>query len=307
MAVSNPDRIALIEMHIDPAYPLHLPEARARWFTYPPPYPSGQSWYYVTPWIWIDGDPHCYATQPFSFLAADSLLAARMTVPSPFTTSIWGDYNPGTLTGNIHAQFRNDSTAALTGRVLFVITEDSLNYVGPNGDAWHNQVARDYIPDTIGSLASIPAGESLTVSQTFTLDPSWNTDRLKFVVFVQDTLMQPDSVIAIWQGAVLGLDQLGIMEYGTANIAASNVNAAPNPCVSGTRFSFLLASGEHYEISVFDVSGRRVRVLSGTATGSAETVEWDLRNDARDRVSSGVYLYRFESAAVHATGKVVVR
>jgi len=149
MAVNNPGRIAIIEMHIDLQFPLALPEARARWFTYPPPYPSGQSWSYVTPWIWCDGDPHCYDIQPFVFLAWDSLLADRMNVPSPFTITMWGDWNPGSGTGTINAQFQNDSTDALAGRVLFVITEDSINYAGPNGDAWHNQVARDYIPDTI--------------------------------------------------------------------------------------------------------------------------------------------------------------
>lgn len=307
MAVSNPNRIAIIEMHVDLQFPLSLAEARARWFTYPPPYPSGPSFAYVTPWIWNDGDPHCYSTQPFSFLPWDSLLAERMNVPSPFTVMMWGTYNAGSGTGTINAQFRNDSSAALTGRVLFVITEDSLNFVGPNGDEWHNQVARDYIPDTLGSLHSIPAGESLTVSHSFTLDPAWNTERLKFVAFIQDTLLQADSVKEIWQGAMIDLDQLGILEYGTANIGTSGISAAPNPCVDGTRFSFTLASGEQYQISIFDVSGRRIRTLESRANGSVESVEWDLRSDAGDRVSSGVYLYRFESATTRTAGKVVVR
>jgi hypothetical protein len=307
MAVNNPDRIAIIEMHIDLQFPLALPEARARWFTYPAPYPSGQNWIYVTPWIWYDGNPHCYDTQPFAFLAWDSLLADRMNVPSPFTMTMWGDWNPGSGTGTINAQFRNDSTDALTGHVLFVITEDSINFVGPNGDAWHNQVARDYIPDTIGSLASIPAGDSLTVSQAFALDTSWNYEKIRFVAFIQDTFMQPDSVIEIWQGAMLDIAELGIAEYENTNIFTKNITPSPNPCVSGTRFSFTLPNAQSYTIDIYDITGRKIRAVSGVAAGSEQTTEWDLRNDKGLRVSSGVYLYHFRSNEVYATGKVVVR
>ncbi len=294
-------------MHIDLQFPLSLAEARARWFTYPAPYPSGNSWYYVTPWMWIDGNPHCYRTQPFAFLPADSLLAERMNVPSPFTVTMWGTYDAGSGTGTINAQFRNDSTAALTGRVLFVITEDSLNFVGPNGDAWHNQVARDYIPDTLGSLHSIAAGESLTVSQPFTLDPSWNAARIKITTFIQDTLMQPDSVIEIWQGGMIHLDELGVTEYGDASIAEVGITAAPNPCVTNTRFTFTLGTGERYEINIFDVTGRRISVIDGIASGSEESLSWDLRDHKGARVSSGVYLYRFESTQTRTTGKIVVK
>jgi len=294
-------------MHIDTqsVFPLHLHEARLRWFTYPPPYKQGQTWYYVTPWLWYDGDPHCY--EPNFYDSWDSLITDRMAVPSPVTITMWGNWNPGTGAGTISAKFRNESAAELVGHVLFVITEDSIYFAAPSGDLWHNQVARDYIPDHIGDLVTIPANDSITSSQAFTLDPLWNPEKIRFVTFIQDTVMQPDSTIEIWQGAMLDIDQLGILEYGSTDVARTNIKPVPNPCVDGTRFAFVLPAGERFHISFFDVSGRMIRTVVGTATGSEETITWNLRDEKGVRISAGVYLYRFESEKTNTAGKVVVR
>ena len=235
------------------------------------------------------------------------MITSRMAVPAPVTATMWGDYNPGTLSGNIYAQFRNDSTAALTGRVLFVITEDSIYQYAPNGDYWHNNVARDYIPNVTGDLITIPPGDSVTVNKSFTLGSTWNTNKIRFVAFVQDTFMQPDTVKEIWQGAMIDLAELGIEEFGEPVIAKTAVTTAPNPCTDGTRFAFTLTAGEAYEISIFDVAGRQVRKIHGVASGSEESIAWNLRDAAGIRVSSGVYFYRFIGEQVNTTGKVVVR
>jgi flagellar hook assembly protein FlgD len=47
---------------------------------------------------------------------------------------------------------------------------------------------------------------------------------------------------------------------------------------------------------VFDVSGRRIRVLSqGFGTEGAHSAEWDGRDEAGLRVPSGVYFLRLSS------------
>ncbi|UCD04884.1 MAG: Omp28-related outer membrane protein [candidate division WOR-3 bacterium] len=302
----NPDRIALIEMHCNTSYTsygMFLQEARSRWYWYPPPYWYNGAWYRAYPWLWYDGDPHA----AYTYANWGNLINQRLTVPAPFTITMWGDWNPALGTGTIYAQFRNDSTEALTGNVLFVVTEDSIYRVVPNGDQWHNHVARDYLPTYIGETVTIPAGDSLTLSRTFALDTEWNPDMINFVTWIQDTLMQPDSVIEIWQGGQLDITELGVHELGNTGIAAMNITTTPNPCVNGTRFSFILTAGEKYRIGIYDITGRKIWELDGIASGTEENIEWNLQTDKGSRVSAGIYLYHFESNNIYTTGKVVVR
>ena len=286
-------------MHVvNNAYGMYCAEALQRMYYYPPP----QAGSYYTPYLWYDG--HKGTT---SYTTWWTKVVNRMALPAPVTVTMWGDWDPGTSTGTVYAQFRNDSTATLNGAVNFVVTEDSIYRTTPY-EQWHNHVARDYLPTHVGESVSIPAGDSVTLSRSFTLNTAWNADRIQFVSWIQNPVLNPtDSTKEIWQGAMLDIAQLGIAEYTGTGVAATNITAAPNPCVNSTRFAFTLESGERYQISIFDVSGRRVRTLDGRANGSAETVEWDLRNETGNRVSSGVYLYRFESTSDRSTGKVVVR
>lgn len=298
--------MALVEMHISSSYQylgMFLQEARNRMQWYPAPYWYGSYWTYATPWLWLDGDKH----GSYSYSQWPTMITNRMNIPSPVTITMWGDWWPAGGTGTIYAQFRNDSTESLTGDILFVVTEDSIQVSAPNGDQWHNHVARDYLPTYIGEAVTIPAGDSVTLSRDFTLGATWNPDKIQFVTWIQDQNMQPDTTIEIWQGGILNIDELGIEEYGNNQVATANVAAIPNPAVNGTKLTFMLPIGESYHISFYDISGRQVRTFSGIASGNEQSVEWNLRSNDGTRVSSGVYLYRFESAALNTTGKVVVR
>jgi hypothetical protein len=290
-------------MHVvNNAYGMYCAEALQRMYYYPPPHYQG-GWGYYTPYLWFDGDKGTV-----SYLTWQDSINTRINIPSPVTITMWGDWSPTQGTGTVYAQFRNDSTVTLNGSVNFVITEDSIYRVTPNADQWHNHVARDYLPTQTGESVSIPAGDSITKSRSFTLDTLWNPDMIEFVTWIQNPIMNPaDSAKEIWQGAILDIDELGIEEFGNTTIAAANVTAIPNPCIDGTRFSFTLPSGERYTISIYDVTGRKIQTIHGIASGSEENTEWNLRNEKGMRVSAGVYLYRFESEKVNTTGKVVVR
>jgi hypothetical protein len=295
-----------VEMHISSSYSylgMFLQEARDRMYSYPPPYYYGGGWYFATPWLWIDGDKD----GSYTYSQWQTKITNRMNIPSPVTITMWGDWFPAQGTGTIYAQFRNDSTEALNGRILFVMTEDSIHISAPNGDQWHNHVARDYLPTFNGEIVSVPAGDSVILSRTFSLQPTWNPDMIQFVSWIQDLNMQPDSTIEIWQGGILNIDELGIEEYGNGAIVQSQIAVFPNPAVNGTKFSFTLPNGETYRINIYDITGRKVKTLSGTASGTDESVEWNLRNEEGMRVSSGVYLYRFESPKTKGTGKIIIR
>lgn len=290
-------------MHIEPGYPLYSSEAYSRWFYYPPPYYYLGNWYYATPWLWYDGNPH----GSYTYATWQSKIVARMSKPSPVTITISGDYTPLTRTGIIYVKFRNDSTATINGRVIFIITEDSLYYAAPNLDSMHNHVARDYIPTQVGQTVSIAPGDSVTLSQSFTIQPAWNVNRCEIVTWIQNNIMQSDSTKEIWQGGMIKVTELSIEENNTKKISSAKVCATPNPCTGETKFSFNLPEGTEYSIRIFDILGRQIRILNDVSKRDNEPVKWNLRDDQGVRVSAGVYLYRIESPLINTTGKVVVR
>jgi hypothetical protein len=69
------------------------------------------------------------------------------------------------------------------------------------------------------------------------------------------------------------------------------LTAAPNPFHGVATFRFAVPDhATNARVEIFDVKGRRVRVLSPRA-GAAEVL-WRGRNDAGQRLASGVYFAR---------------
>lgn len=292
----------MIENHIYSSSPLYSPESYQRWYSYPPPYYYGGSWYYATPWLWYDGDPH----GSYNYTEWQSKIVTEMNKPAPFTCTMWGTFTPPN--GVVYAKFRNDSTATLTGRIRFVLTEDSLYYSASNGDLWHNHVARDYLPDTSGTAVTLAPGDSITVSRNFTVQSGWNANKCEIVAWIQSTVLLSDSTRDIWQGGLIKVTQLTyVAEENTENALVERIGPIPNPCVNKTTFNFRLNSGAIYQINIFDVAGRKIRTFKGLATGNEQTIEWDLKDAQGTRMGSGVYFYQFESKETNANGKIVIR
>jgi hypothetical protein len=81
----------------------------------------------------------------------------------------------------------------------------------------------------------------------------------------------------------------------------------PNPFCRETSFRLTLPRNVVAEVAVFDILGRKVRTLvSGGASAGEHVLDWDGRDDAGVRVSSGVYLCRMTSGRSHLTRKVIV-
>lgn len=135
-----------------------------------------------------------------------------MAQSAPVTITMWGHYVAADDSGRIYAQFRNDSSETIEGRVLFIVTEDSLYYATSNGDLWHNHVSRDYIPNHIGVYVSIPAGDSAIVDQPLYLDPDWQWYRCEIKTFIQSERLQPDSTKEVWQGGILKVTDLTFVD-----------------------------------------------------------------------------------------------
>jgi hypothetical protein len=70
----------------------------------------------------------------------------------------------------------------------------------------------------------------------------------------------------------------------------------PNPFNPSTRIDYSLAADRSMTIEVFNVQGRRVRVLvAGPRTAGPHQVVWYGRDDLGRQVASGVYFYRLQA------------
>ena len=115
-------------------------------------------------------------------------------------------------------------------------------------------------------------------------------------------------------------DAAGIVVYGpflaTISPALSRpvgVFAFPNPGRGSTTVQLHLAGApgdgaEHGEASLFDLAGRRVRVIHrGALARGLTSVVWDGRDDRGQELRGGVYLLRFTAAGREASTRLVRR
>lgn len=81
----------------------------------------------------------------------------------------------------------------------------------------------------------------------------------------------------------------------------------PNPFNPRTAIEFSLASAELVTLAVYDAGGRLVRTLVKDRLQSGpHTYTWSGRDDAGQRIASGVYFYRLRAGEYRATGKMVM-
>lgn len=232
-------------------------------------------------------------------------ISNRVNQPSPFTVSITGNYNPSTNTGTIFASYQNDSTDAISARVYFVITEDSLYHVDPNGHAWHNRMARDMLPDEIGEPVSINPGQTLDISRNFTIDALWNETKCHIVTWIQADAPSRNVYQA---GEIDVIDLVGIAENTDTGIRQWGVSLINNPCsADNIRFALNTTQGIPYQIEIFDVIGRKIKQANGTTLTEREIITCDLNNEQHGRANAGVYFYRFTSINNQTQGKIIVR
>jgi hypothetical protein len=85
------------------------------------------------------------------------------------------------------------------------------------------------------------------------------------------------------------------------------VSAYPNPFARRVSFDLALRAAGPVRLGVYDVLGRRVRMLAdGVEPAGRRTVVWDGRNDAGRAVASGAYWVRFEAGSVRQTRSVLL-
>jgi hypothetical protein len=105
---------------------------------------------------------------------------------------------------------------------------------------------------------------------------------------------------------LLGVEPAAIVAPHTLELAAPR----PNPAHGELQFALgvpIAQGGAALELAIYDLAGRRVRVIvQGPARTGRSTVRWDARDARGARLPGGVYLARLTSGAETRTRKVVL-
>ena len=81
----------------------------------------------------------------------------------------------------------------------------------------------------------------------------------------------------------------------------------PNPFNPNTTIAFDLEKAGELRLEIFNTKGQKVRsLIHSSYDAGAHTVNWDATDDAGRRVSSGLYLYRMQSASGSQTRKMLL-
>ena len=98
----------------------------------------------------------------------------------------------------------------------------------------------------------------------------------------------------------------GILDAGHPPAELSLAPPRSNPARGTTTLSFALPQAGPARLALYDVSGRQVRVLvEGMQAAGAQSVVWDLRDDAGHAVNAGLYLAKFEAGGKQLTQRVM--
>ena len=245
--------------------------------------------------------------------------------------------------GNTWIDVSNGLPQRWVTRVDFDPMDHSRMYVTYSGLKWDDPLSHVYRTDTFGeswvdvsgnlpdapvnALAIDPidpdvvfVGTDVGAFVSFSRGGAWEPlgENLPAVaVYDLEVHHDPHFILAGTHGrSIYKLDLSGIVTSSESPLLASEIPAAvtdahsyPNPFSDRTRLVFRLSEPGDVRAEVFDISGRRVRVLhQGSLGAGRHELPWDGRDENGSDAANGVYLYRIwaASGSEAAAGRMVM-
>ena len=181
----------------------------------------------------------------------------------------------------------------------FVVVED-LYYAGRNGIADHKQVMRKMLPTPTGLPFAINLNETKYLDQLINIDPSWDADSLKIVVFVQSI-----SSMTVHQSETISNGELTVTAVENEDITPTEFSLEqnyPNPFNPSTKIRFSIPETSYTSLKVFNVLGNEVATLiSNDLSAGIYDIDFSATN-----LSSGAYFYTLTLGNFRETKKLIL-
>jgi len=141
-------------------------------------------------------------------------------------------------------------------------------------------------------LVAVPASGSVNASQTADIELQFDANGMAEGDYYADLLIDSNGGARVIVPVTLHVESTGIIDVPAALVLYGN---HPNPFNPMTEIAFAMPAAGHVKVSVFDVSGRLVKVAAdGEYEAGLNQVMWDGTNSVGAAVASGVYVYRLE-------------
>jgi hypothetical protein len=192
---------------------------------------------------------------------------------------------------------------------------DNATYVWPNAhvldaDKYAFLAASD--PEHILTVSPEPADYSVLASfGPIELGPG-DTMPLAFAILGATNLAELEQsarvVHQIMGGGWAAVDDEVTGPDGRPTFMATRLlPSSPNPFRGATAVRFELARTAEVSVGIFDITGRRVRVLAdGLRGGGRHTLSWDGRDDSGRALSDGIYFLRLSTAGARQSRPIVL-
>lgn len=102
-------------------------------------------------------------------------------------------------------------------------------------------------------------------------------------------------------------------DFNQSRIQIDRLMNYPNPFRSSTNFTFVVShSAAEVQITIYTVSGKRIRRLDSQANFGYNSIPWDGRDEDGSRLANGVYLYKVKVKSLdnasesHTIGKLMI-
>lgn len=90
-------------------------------------------------------------------------------------------------------------------------------------------------------------------------------------------------------------------------LTANSISVGPNPFNPMTTIDFGLKNGQHVDLSIYDIRGRRVvRLIGEHRQAGHHVATWHGMDSTGQRVASGVYFVRLSGATVDLTSRIMM-
>ena len=97
------------------------------------------------------------------------------------------------------------------------------------------------------------------------------------------------------------------VEFEPAILSARPLRVTPNPLHGSGSIRFSLPAAGDTRVEVYDVTGRRVRMLAdGTRSSGPHAIAWDGRDDRGAKLGGGIYFVRLTAGSTRWNAKVVL-